>query len=383
LRALPEAMLNALPETWRKNPQIQAEIERVMLESVAVNSLEAISGDGDHPVFLPYLNWTLNIAQPNADTNYRAATITPGGTYRLRGYRGSLRIAKILELEESFLERGLPKSAGLAVYHDLNELPVDKDGRFDVLLSPQRPIGYTGEWWKLNPKTSQLFARFVSSNWERERDPTISIERIDIPANRPRPKFEEINRAVEKARSAIPTTALLFMSKVANLRKEGVINKFKVFDVGQTLALEGQFYYEGTYDLKPDEALVVSARVPFSCKYYSMLLTNQFYETTDWYNNQSSLNDSQMRIDSDGILRVVVSAQDPGIPNWLDTAGYPIGVIQGRWTECNERNIPSIQKIRVSDVRRLLPADTPAVTGEQRQRLIRERRSQLQRRPLW
>jgi len=38
---------------------------------------------------------TLNIGQPNADTTYRSAAITPGGVYRLRGGVGSLRIFKL------------------------------------------------------------------------------------------------------------------------------------------------------------------------------------------------------------------------------------------------------------------------------------------------
>jgi hypothetical protein len=53
----------------------------------------------------------------------------------------------------------------------------------------------------------------------------------------------------------------------------------------------GQFYYEGAYELLPDDALIVEAKVPDKCSYWSVILTNDIYETTDWYNNQSSLND--------------------------------------------------------------------------------------------
>src|SRR3546814_9531355 len=75
--------------------------------------------------------------------------------------------------------------------------------------------------------------------------------------------------------------------------------------------------------LGPDEALIVEAEVPTQCGYASLILTNDIYETTDWYNNQASLNNAQWRVDGDGILRVVVSAKDPCVPNWLDTSGYP------------------------------------------------------------
>jgi hypothetical protein len=79
----------------------------------------------------------------------------------------------------------------------------------------------------------------------------------------------------------------------------------------------------------------------------------------------------------------VVSANDPGVPNWLDTAGYNSGAIQGRWTACSANPIPSIQKVALADVRKYLPAETPMISAGQRDRLVRERRSQLQQRALW
>src|SRR3546814_2515806 len=66
-----------------------------MLAAITQQAIEAIAADGDHPVFLPHIGLALNLAQPNADTVYRAARITPGGTYRLRGTIGSLPIFKV------------------------------------------------------------------------------------------------------------------------------------------------------------------------------------------------------------------------------------------------------------------------------------------------
>src|SRR3546814_12037892 len=83
------------------------------------------------------------------------------------------------------------------------------------------------------------------------------------------------------------------------------------------------------------------------------------------------------------MLRIVVSAKDPGVPNWLDTAGYPSGAVQGRWTDCDSQPMPTVRKVTFNEVRSLLPADTPVVTLEQRERQIRDRRALLQQRPLW
>ncbi|MFN8628509.1 MAG: hypothetical protein U0587_21380 [Candidatus Binatia bacterium] len=382
LRDLWPKMAAKLPERLRDDPQVQQEVGRLMLEALAAQSLQAISGDGDHPVFLPHANATLNIWQPNADTTYRLATIAPGGTYRLRGDAGSLRIFVMGQFGP------LPTETGAGVtaisYHDFSKLRVDNRGRFDVIVSPTRPAGHRGDWWQLDARTTSFLLRQIASDWVKERDPTISIERLDIPVYRPRPDAATLQSKLRRLPLAVGNTATYFVNHVEQLRRDGFVNKLKVFDVVSNLGgLLGQFYYEGAYQLARDEALIVETAVPKKCRYSSLILTNDLYETTDWYNNQSSLNGSQLRVDKDGILRVVVSATDPGVPNWLDTAGYPSGVIQGRWMECNATPIPTVRKLAVGDVRKVLPADTPAVTPHQREQAVRDRRAAAQHRPLW
>src|SRR3546814_12850407 len=101
-----------------------------------------------------------------------------------------------------------------------------------------------------------------------------------------------------------------------------------------------------------------------------------------WYNNQASLNNAQWRVDGDGILRVVVSAKDPGVPNWLDTPGHPSGAIQGRWTDCNAQPVPSVRNVARAEVRASLPAETPSIPPEKGPRILRDRRDAAQpRRP--
>lgn len=385
LRALPEEMLARLPENMRRDPQVQQEVGRLALEALTLTTLQSLGGDGDRPVFLPGIGQVLNVGQPNADTVYRSAKITPGGSYRLRGRRGSLRMVRLAQAAPNGGTAGAkPGQVGaMRSYLDINKLRVDGKDGFDLLLSPQKPAGYKGDWWQLDPATNGLMMRMVGSDWARERDPTLSIERIDVPATRPRPTAADLEQRLRTLPRAIDFIATLFVDHVEQLRQQGYVNKLKIFDVSQMGALTGQFYYEGAYDLADDEALIVESPVPARCTYRSLILTNELYETTDWYNNQSSLNDAQALPDKDGILRIVVSAKDPGVPNWLDTAGHPRGVIQGRWTECATQPIPTVKKVPVADIRKHLPPETAHVTARERDRALRDRRSALQQRPLW
>ena len=382
LRDLPGQILAKLPENQRNDPHIQQEVGRLALEALAARSLEAISADVDNPVFLPSLNQTLNVYQPNSDTIYKQTAVDGAGSYRLRGTRGSLRIFKMGQLSRTG-PSGNEKVVPLA-YGDFNALPVDADGKYDMLLSPARPKGYTGAWWKLEPQANGLVIRQVAADWVKERDPTIAIERLDKPTLRPRESAASLRRRLDALGQETADTALFIVGVPGELRKEGFVNKLKVFDVISGMGgLFGQFYYHGAYDLKDDEALILEAKVPSKCGYYSTILTNDLFETTDWVNNQSSLNDAQSRVDKDGMLRIVISAKDPGVPNWLDTAGNATGVVQGRWTDCNAQPMSALTKVKLADVRKHLPKDTPTVTAEERDRQLRDRRAAFLQRILW
>jgi hypothetical protein len=174
----------------------------------------------------------------------------------------------------------------------------------------------------------------------------------------------------------------LLVSDPTDLKAAGIVNRL----VPKTLNrgfLPRQYYYHGAYDLNNDEALLIEVKVPAQCRYWSIILTNHLYVTTDWSNNQSSLNDSQAELDKDGVLRLVVSARDPGVPNWIATAGYPEGLVQGRWFGCGTAPIPRVRKLPLVEIRGAIPSDTPLVSPAERERLVRARRSALQQRPMW
>jgi hypothetical protein len=384
LRDLPDRILARLPVEQRDDPQIRQEVGRLALSAVAAGTIDALASDPDHPVFLPQINNYITIGQPNADTNYRSAKITPGGVYRLRGRGGSMNQARIAEVGprpkqvEGTVNLGKPRPV-----HDLNTLKIDAEGRYDVILSPIRPEGYSGDWWQLDPTSNILLVRMVGSEWGKEVEPTLSIERLDIPATRARPYAATLEANLRSIPTSADFIAPLLVDRPQKLRAEGYVNKLKDIDFSQMGGLAGQFYYEGVYELKDDEALIVETKVPEHCTYRSLILTNEIYETTDWYNNHSSLNAAQAPMDNDGILRIVVSARDPGVPNWLDTAGYPEGVIQGRWMECSSRPVPAVRKVALAQVKQSLPADTPTISAQERDKQIRDRRAALQQRPLW
>lgn len=145
----------------------------------------------------------------------------------------------------------------------------------------------------------------------------------------------------------------------------------------------GQTYLDGAFQIMDDEALIVETAIPEKCRYWQILLADDRFATIDWVNHQTNLNGFTARRDKDGKFRAVISARDPGVPNWLDTAGEPWGIIQMRWNHCSSTPEPTVRKVAFAEVRKNLPEDTPVVTAEQRQAALLKRRESAQFRRLW
>ena len=381
LRPLGDAMRARMPERLRSDPQIMAESMRLLLSGVARASSDALVGNRRHPLFVPELNHAQNIFQPNADTIYKSCLIERGGSYLLKGERGTTRMMILAQMGPDTLRTG--KHHPVLGQGDFDTLALGSEGNFEVLLSPERPAGHSGDWWPLDPLCEKLMIRIVSCDWGVEREPRFGIARTDVDEAKGRPSVEALHAAFAEIPGIAAVCALAFPTHVEELREQGFLNALKVFDVSQMSGLQEQSYYEGAYALADDEALISEVTIPATYRYWSIILTNELYETTDWVNNQSSLNDTQGLVDADGVFRTVISARDPGVHNWLDTAGYGSGAIQGRWFGASATPNPTVRKVKLDAVLAQLPAGTVRVSPAERAIALRKRRLAAQKRVLW
>ena len=129
----------------------------------------------------------------------------------------------------------------------------------------------------------------------------------------------------------------------------------------------------GSWEIAPDEALVVEVSPPQGL-YWSYSLGNPWWETIDYGSHQSSLNGHQATVDDDGILRTVIAHQDPGVANWLDTAGHSVGPIILRCVRTETAPVPTMRRVAFSDIDREVPAATRRVTPAERRTTMDARR---------
>ena len=82
----------------------------------------------------------------------------------------------------------------------------------------------------------------------------------------------------------------------------------------------------------------------------------------------------------DGVLRVVISHQEPGIENWIALGGCPQGAITYRWNNADGTPVPSLRLMPVSDIDGCLHPDTPRISTDDRAAIDAERRRHALRR---
>jgi hypothetical protein len=89
-------------------------------------------------------------------------------------------------------------------------------------------------------------------------------------------------------------------------------------------------YAMGGWELDEGEALVIEGRSP-ECAFWNLCLWNPFLHTYDYRYEQVTINGGQVAYKADGSWRIVVAASDPGVRNWISTAGRSSGLLWFRW----------------------------------------------------
>jgi hypothetical protein len=297
---------------------------------------------------------------------------------------------------------------------DIADLQIDDNGEFELLLGPEKPEGYTGNFIctrkgpnKRDPGGDDRYATFISGrqlfyDWENEEAIHLSITNLDRAGEHPSAltpaKCAQELRDMGSIIQGQMQFWLDFYDKVLNVNgSHGGPDAGKYFypengycntnaassDTGGGMSTN--VYAGGLYDLKEDEALYVEAIYSGDPVYVSFHLGNLWGESPDYANHQSSMNLHQMYMGEDRVQRWLVSHSDPGIQNWLDTTGLPRGYLSHRWAYSempDEKDFPTIkaEKIRLDQVDEYIPQDMPRLTPEERKREIQVRQAHVQRR---
>jgi len=380
-RVVDEARTAALTSSWAHSPQLRAQAQYYvsMLQAFGFNLYMAPRQS--YPTFFSHTIFTpveYGWGAPSPDFRYHWTAIDGARTYRIWGTRGNTRW---LDVQAQRGWWGDEDQVNLGNW-DIDDFDIAADGGFEIIASASEQ---PGNWMKLDPQAHNicLLVRDVWDDWERDEGATIHIECLD---RRPDDTVflteaqiaERLGKIARQTRYSVDWYQ--DMSR-QTLEGAGAVNKFWLppFRVTNNGGNPRAVYIKGIYDLADDEALIIECALP-ECKYWSLQLADPWFQTTDYRFHQSSLNDKQAVRAADGKVRLVVSATDPGVPNWVDTVGLSHGLLMWRWYLAETHPVPDVTKVPVSSVRQHLPADTPVVSTEQRREALAARERQVARR---
>ena len=376
-----ETAVGQLADTWRPDdPAYRADFYRQIMMNLSYAYFAYFHADAEHPDWAPLWN-TVYADQPNPDDIYLYAPIRGDLSYRVSGDRGTCSLLTFttqkgwVGLIESLSEISHARD------YDERNLTVDAHGQIDVVFSAERPKDHTGDWLEIAKEADTLVVRYRMVDWARERDPQLSIECLDPAPPKPRLEKEEVLRRITEMAKLPKRYNEAFLAIQNGVKDEVGVNVFVHHKYPG--GLSRQIYWPAVFEFDDGEALIVETEMPKVRHYWNLQMNDPYFNAVEYVYRLSSLNESTAKFSSDGKLRAVIAMEDPGVPNWLDPAGFKEGTIYGRWYDCDSHPMATIKRVKLADLRKHLPADTPVVTPAERAEELRARVRASQRRRRW
>lgn len=418
------------------NERNLAEGYRYLMGYVHAAVERAFHADPERPQFRNALSVITRSTIDNADAIYFYAPIDGRHQYRISGVAGDWRhwrgepaatggakaphymifeaTAGELPGDSGSLMELAPGVKTQTGRLDSTSIEVDANGRFEILLAPERPAAYSGNFvctakpagGSEGGDADTRYANYLSGrqlfcDWAREEAVHLEITQVGAegghgPVYGPAAAAAELRRCGEIVRNQMHFWNAFWTILMGTYgEREGSIpgvafprNAFNKVNAASGATGGGQstnLYAGGVFELEDDEALLIENRVPVVPQYMGFQLGNLWGESIEYADRSGSLNGCQLVVDADGVYRMVVAHRDPGVPNWLDTTGHREGFLTARWAyseKPDEADWPAIEarKVPLDSVRDYLPAATPTVSPRERREQIALRQRHVQRR---
>ncbi|WP_430330798.1 DUF1214 domain-containing protein [Rhodococcus sp. ACT016] len=353
------------------------------------------SADPDYPEVGHLQDNTKRYATESPDCLFGHAVLDPAGTYRLIGTGGRARYIGLtlydtLSLYEKTRSEGdrptdfraafkAATGSTLGAISNPGGITLQDNGDFEVIISA-RP--HEGIWLPMPANTAEIITRQYFYDWDGEDPYHVSIQRIDVDGPGPvaepvtvSTQVESVGRFVDGFAEYWATMYSLREGEPNTLRTQPTSSSSYASDGGHIA------YGGGTFEIAPDEALILEVTPP-ECHFWNIHLGDYWGQSLDYTYRQTSLNGHQAVLDDDGVFRAVVAHRDPGVANWLDTAGNTFTRCVYRWwlTTSIDLPTPTVRKVMFDDVLAELPSTTTRIDESGRRAVLARRRAAVLKR---
>ena len=318
-----------------RNPADLASGFRHLLVLLSLGADQALRADPD-PVLAVSPSGVDNVYKWGMDCPdciYTGAPLRGGETYRIRGNRGSARYV------------GLQSMAGMASSANvlLDELDLGPGGEVDLMLSAEPQ---DGNWLSIAENATILVVRHFFYDWDSEVASSLSIERVGASGAGATGASGQGRKGVARPREVAARQLIALGDFVL-----GNLDFFLQFSRPESpnAFCPARRHQHGGGRRESPRHRLVPARAGRGAGGRGHAARRPLLELLDreplvgnhrLARHQSSLNGHQAVVDDDGILRVVLAHQDPGIANWLDTAGHSAGPVILRCVRTESAPVP-------------------------------------------
>lgn len=301
------------------------------------------------PVLHRVVNEHTKLGADNPDNYYLTAALNGNWDYRIRGKRNTIAYLSFGTQSGNYGQGGgLPPTGHI----EADQLEIDARGNFELILSsnPQ-----SGNWLPMQPETGALVVRQTFLDRDNEIPAELYIERINCPEGECKPAPltpEQLDSGLGTTAGLVTGAPLLFAKWARDFRKHG--NELPMFDPEVSLQAGGDpniAYYHSFWAVARDEALLIEV-IPPECEYWNFQLNNYWMESLDYRHHRIHTNKHLAEYAADGSVRLIVAHVDPGLPNWLETAGHSFGTMCFRWVRAREHPQPQTRLVKLVELKK-------------------------------
>jgi hypothetical protein len=383
-----QAALPGLEKIWRSKspgllPETYGHTHPALEEMAFLAATQAVDSDPRRPhvveVSAAPHRW-YGIAVPggragidNPDTLYFVVPVEAASSYILTGKRGK---PGPIDSNFSLMPKDLSRTITNIAQTQLRFAP---DGTYTITLDGA-PANGRPNHIQITADAGFLFIRNTLADWNTAHVDEFAVRRVAGPPPAPPADDDALAKKTVFLLNAFFTPWVndyqqrIYRQPVNVIPQPGKPGDKAGFLVTQRNAL-------GHFRLSKDEALVVTFN-PAGAAYATLPISDVWGVTPAYWASQTSLNNHQAELNPDNTITAVISSWDPGVSNWVDTAGLTEGFIMMRWQGLSPNGEPSVRAklTRRADLAASLPQRMRHVSGAERAQQSAQREAGFRRR---
>ncbi len=289
---------------------------------------------------------TIKLGADNPDNRYESAPIRSQYDYRISGKRNTVDYLGFSTTINKYGSGGTMEVTG---HIDHRKMDIAADGSFELIVSRNEQ---PGNWLPMAADSNSILVRQTFQDRVSEQAAELKIERIGATGDRPQPlSAEKLERALQGATLWVQGAATMFENWAESFLP--TLNQLPPADQDYCQSIGGDpniFYFHSAWQLAPDEVLVIEAPDIPECQTWNFQLDNWWMESLDYRYHNIHVNKHTATYQPDGSVRLIVSHTDPGLPNWIETAGHEMGTMCWRWIGADRHPLLNTRVMKLVDL---------------------------------